>query len=119
MHHRLYWEIIDQLPRETRAYVPKMLALIVLGQAAEEYGFEVEPASPVEYDRVWAPAGTTIRWVAAAVDAPIGKIRELNPHLIRGITPPDGLYPVRVPQGTSHLVVASSGSRWRTVAVDD
>ena len=115
----LYWEIIEHLPRETRAYVPKILAAIVLGQAAEDYGFDVEPASPVEYDRVWVPGGTTLRWVAGALKAPVSEIRELNPHLIRGVTPPDVLFPVRVPPGTSPMLVASRGGRWRTVSVDD
>lgn len=115
----LYWEIIEHLPRETRAYVPKMLAAIVLGQAAEEYGFDVERARPVEYDRVWVPSGTALRWVAGSVDAPVADLRNLNPHLIRGVTPPDGLFPVKVPAGTSAMVVASRGGRWRTVSVDD
>jgi membrane-bound lytic murein transglycosylase D len=115
----LYWEIVEHLPKETRAYVPKMLALILLSEAAEEYGFDVKPSSPVRFDRVWVPGGTTLRWVANAVKTPISKIRELNPHLIRGVTPPDGLYPVRVPPGTSPLLVASRGGRWRTVSVDD
>jgi membrane-bound lytic murein transglycosylase D len=115
----LYWEIIDHLPRETRAYVPKMLALIVLGQWAENYGFEVEKASPVEYDRVWVPGGTSLRWVARSVESSQSDIRDLNPHLIRGVTPPQGLFPVRIPPGTSAKLVASGGSRWRTFLVDD
>ncbi len=115
----LYWEIIEHLPRETRAYVPKMLAAIVLGQAAEDYGFDVEPASPVEYDRVWVPGGTTLQWVAGVVKAPVKEIRELNAHLVRGVTPPGGLFPVRVPTGTAPMLVASRGGRWRTVSVDD
>jgi len=116
---QLYWEIIEHLPRETRAYVPKMLALVVLGEAAEEYGFYVERSSPVEYDRVWAPGGTTLRWVASSVNAPLADIRELNPHLVRGVTPPNVLFPVRVPKGTAPMLVASRGGRWRTVSVDD
>ncbi len=78
----LYWEIIDRLPRETRAYVPKMLALVILGEAAEAYGFEVEPADPVEYDRIWAPGGTTLNWVAKAAGAPLAEIQEAqsSPH---------------------------------------
>ncbi|MFH1762673.1 MAG: lytic transglycosylase domain-containing protein [Gemmatimonadota bacterium] len=115
----LYWEIVEDLPRETRAYVPKMLALIVLSHAAKDYGFDVKRSNPVEYDRVWAPGGTTLRWVASVVKAPLSKLRELNPHLIRGVTPPDGLYPVRVPPGTAPMVVASRGGRWRTFSVDD
>jgi membrane-bound lytic murein transglycosylase D len=118
-HEELYWEIIEHLPRETRAYVPKMLALIVLGQAAQDYGFEVVPSSPVEYDRVWVPASTSLRWVASSAGVPVSKIRELNPHLIRGVTPPSELYPVRIPPGTAPLLVASRGGRWRTLAVDD
>ena len=115
----MYWEIIELLPRETRAYVPKMLAAIVLAQAAEEYGFHVERASPVEYDRVWVPGGTTLRWMAGSLETPLSEIRELNPHLIRGVTPPNGLFPVRVPPGTSSMLVASRGGRWRTLSVDD
>jgi len=115
----LYWEIIEHLPRETRAYVPKMLALIVLGQAAEEYGFEVKGADPVEFDRGWVPGSTSLRWVASSIEVSASDIRELNPHLIRGVTPPGGLFPVRIPPGKTAMLVASSGSRWRTVAVDD
>jgi membrane-bound lytic murein transglycosylase D len=118
-HEELYWEIIEHLPRETRAYVPKMLALIVLGQAAEEYGFDVKPSNPVEFDRVWVPSNTSLRWVAGAVKVPVSRLRDLNPHLIRGVTPPDELYPVRVPPGTAPMVVASRGGRWRTFSVDD
>jgi membrane-bound lytic murein transglycosylase D len=115
----LYWEIIDHLPRETRVYVPKMVALSVLGANADEYGFDVEPMGAVEFDRVWVPAGTTLRWVARSLDTTVKKIRDLNPHLIRGVTPPNGLFPVRVPPGTSTTLVASQRPRWRTVAVDD
>jgi membrane-bound lytic murein transglycosylase D len=115
----IYWEIIEHLPRETRAYVPKMLALIVLGQAASDYGFQVETAAPVEYDRVWVPGNTSLRWVASSVGSTARAIRDLNPHLIRGVTPPTGLFPVRIPPGTSSRLVASGGGRWRTVLVDD
>lgn len=115
----LYWDIVEHLPRETRAYVPKMLALVVLGQAAEAYGFEVRRAAPVEFDRVWVPGSTSLRWVASSVEVSPAKIRELNPHLIRGVTPPGGLFPVRIPPGKTAMLVASGGSRWRTVVVDD
>jgi membrane-bound lytic murein transglycosylase D len=96
-----------------------MMALIVLGQNAAEYGFDVERANPVEYDRVWVPGGTTLRWIAGSVDVPLRAVRDLNPQLIRGVTPPGVLFPVRVPPGMSRMLVASQGKRWRTVAVDD
>ncbi len=115
----IYWEIVDHLPRETRAYVPKMLAAVLLSDAAEDYGFRIQRAQPVEFDRVWVPGGTTLRRVAEAVKVPLGSIRDLNPHLVRGVTPPGELFGVRVPPGSSSKVVASLGHRWRTVNVDD
>jgi len=115
----LYWEIVEDLPRETRAYVPKMIAAILLSQAAEEYGFDVERAEPVRFDRVWVPGGTTLKTVAESVDVPLERIRDLNPHLLRGVTPPGEPFGIRVPPGRAPMVVASLGSRWRSVAVDD
>ena len=115
----LYWEIVEHLPKETRAYVPKMLAAILLGQAAEEYGFEVEPAQPIRFDRVWVPGGTTLKTVAQAVGVPLARMRVLNPHLLRGVTPPGEPFGIRVPPGSSPMVVASLGGRWRRYNVDD
>lgn len=115
----LYWEIVDHLPRETRAYVPKMLALVLLAQAADEYGFQVQRSQPIRFERVWVPGGTTLRTVADAVGVPLTRIRELNPHLLRGVTPPGEPFGIRVPVGSSPRVVASLGSRWRRVNVDD
>jgi membrane-bound lytic murein transglycosylase D len=115
----IYWEIVEHLPRETRAYVPKMLAAILLAQAAAEYGFDVEPSQPIRFDRVWVPGGTTLNRVAQAVDVPLARIRELNPHLLRGVTPPGEPFGIRVPPGRSSMVVASLGGRWRTYRADD
>ncbi len=115
----LYWEIVDHLPRETRAYVPKMLAAILLAEAADAYGFHVEKADPIRFDRVWVPGGTSLAKVAKAVGVPLPRIRELNPQLLRGVTPPGEPFGIRVPPGRSPMVVASLGSRWRTVNVDD
>jgi len=115
----LYWEIVDLLPTETRAYVPKMLAAILLARTAEAYGFDVERSKPVRFDRVWVPGGTALAAVAKAVDVPLSRIRDLNPHLLKGVTPPGEPFGIRVPPGRSPMVVASLGSRWRSVRVDD
>lgn len=115
----IYWDIVEHLPPETRDYVPKILAAALLSQAAEAYGFQVERDKPVRFDRVWVPGGTSLARVAESVNVPRARIRELNPHLIRGVTPPGSLFPLRVPPGQSSRLVAAMGSRWRTLAVDD
>lgn len=103
----LYWRIIEDLPLETREYVPKILAAALLAEQAEHFGFEVERSLPYLFDRVMLPGGTPLAEVAAVLDAPASLIRQMNPHLIRGVTPPGRAYLVRVPPGDSHRVVAA------------
>ena len=109
----LYWDIIEHLPRETREHVPKLLAATLLARNAGAMGFEIESVEAYEFDRVWVPGGTTLRGVARELDVPTQLIRDLNPHLVRGVTPPGGTYGLRVPVGRSPQVVASiGGGRW-------
>jgi len=102
----LYWKIIEDLPQETREYVPKILAAALLAEQAEHFGFEVEPSLPYMFDQVLIPGGTPLARVAEALDIAPSLMRQLNPHLIQGTTPPGRSYLVRVPPGESHRVVA-------------
>jgi membrane-bound lytic murein transglycosylase D len=119
-----YWKIIHDLPLETREYVPKILAAALLAGQAEHFGFEVERDLPYLFDRVLLPGGTSLVSVADALELPHSLIRQMNPHLIRGVTPPGRSYLVRVPQGESVRVVAalsgfgSDGGVW-TVSVEE
>lgn len=117
----IYWEIIDHLPRETRDYVPKLLAATALATQAEHYGFDVErTAVPYEYDRVWVPGGTALGQVATAIDVDATLMRDLNPHLVRGVTPPGSSFALRVPKGSSHTVMAAlGGGRLPATLADD
>ncbi len=102
----LYWKVIDRLPRETRQYVPRMLAATFLARHAAEFGFTKSDVAPYRYQRVFVPGGTTLASVARTVHVETHVLRTLNPQLIRGVTPPGEAYPVRVPPGTAHSVVA-------------
>jgi membrane-bound lytic murein transglycosylase D len=104
----LYWEVSEYLPRETREYVPRLVAASLLAQDADSAGFESD-VRPYRYDRVFVPGGTSLRAIARIVGTEPGVIRNLNPHLIQGVTPPNETYPVRVPVGTAGKVVAVLG----------
>jgi membrane-bound lytic murein transglycosylase D len=106
-HEDLYWKISRHLPTETRNYVPKMLAATLIAEQPEHFGFEVEKSLPYLFDQVLVPGGTSLTRVARALGVHPALIRELNPHLLRGTTPPGGGHLVRVPQGDSHRLVAS------------
>ena len=104
----LYWELSAYLPRETREYVPRLVAASLLARDADTAGFETD-VRPYRYDRVFVPGGTSLRAIARIVGVKPRVIRNLNPHLIQGVTPPNETYPVRVPVGTAGTVVTALG----------
>ncbi len=105
----IYWEIIDHLPRETREYVPKILAATALSRQAERYGFKVKAGIPYVYDRVWVPGATSLSKVAKSLGVATRTMREMNPHLVMGWTPPGSAYGLRVPKGSSDQAIAALG----------
>jgi peptidoglycan lytic transglycosylase D len=102
----LYWEVLGHLPRETRDYVPRLVATTILANEAERLGF-ASSAPAYEYDMVFLPGSTTLASVAASLDVDVGVLRDLNPHLIRSVTPPKEIYAVRVPRGRASALMAS------------
>ena len=113
----LYWEIIDHLPKETAQYVPKLLAVTYLAKYGK--GFEVSELEPYAYDIVWMPGGTLLSGLAQRLGVFNAEGEDLNPHLIRGMTPPGEIYPLRVPLGTSAEVVSVVGFPSRQVRLAD
>ncbi len=87
------------LRSETREYVPQLIAAALVGKAPERYGIDVEPLMPFVYDSVTVPGATPLAAVATASGASLAEIRELNPHFLRGLTPPGAASQMRVPLG--------------------
>ncbi len=89
------------LPRETREYVPLILAAIIVAKNPVQYGFEVASSEPVAYDKVNVPRAIDLRRVAEWTGSSIDEIQTLNPQLRRWTTPVK--YPtfeLKVPAGT-------------------
>jgi membrane-bound lytic murein transglycosylase D len=103
----LYWQVMRRLPRETREYVPRILAARRLGQDAQTFGFTADLADPYRFDRVLVPSYTRLRDVAALLDVEGSVLARLNPHLLRGMTPPGTAYMIRVPVGESGALIAA------------
>ncbi len=103
----LYWEIVDHLPKETAQYVPKLLAATYLARYAARYDLDVTLADPYVYDLMWAPGGTSLADIGETMGLSANRMWELNPHLIRGVTPPGSVYPLRVPVGQAFQAMAA------------
>jgi membrane-bound lytic murein transglycosylase D len=97
----LFWAIAPYLPRETRDYVPLMLAAGHIGKNPGDFGFDdVAYQSPLAFDTAWVPGQSRLSTVAQAAGVDETVVRDLNPHLVRGITPPNRAWPVRIPPGS-------------------
>ncbi len=101
-----FWAAYPYLPRETRNYVPNILATILIANNPNQYGFgHIRPAAPLRYDRIRVPASTNLSILAQAADTTVQYLRYLNPHLRSNSTPPEP-YVVNVPSGKANEVVA-------------
>ena len=93
------------LPRETRDYVPLILAAVIIAKNPEQYGLDVEPIEPPNYEVVSLPSPVDLRRIAEWSGAPVQAIQELNPELRRWTTPVRANdYEIKVPAGTADLV---------------
>lgn len=99
-----FWELTkgSYLKRETKEYVPKLLAATIVAKDPARYGFtEVAAIPQIEFDTVRLPGQTDLNLVARLCGTTYQTIRELNPALRQWATPPD--YPnfeLRIPKGT-------------------
>ena len=89
---RDFWQLSkgSYLKRETKEYVPKLLAAAIIAKDPAKYGFsDVAYLAPIELDTVAIPSQTDLELVARFCDVPYQTIRDLNPELRRWCTPPD------------------------------
>jgi membrane-bound lytic murein transglycosylase D len=95
------------LPRETREYVPMILAAIVIARSPADFGFIVEPTTPLEYERVSVPQPVDLRHLAEWAGTSVADIQALNPELRRLTTPVRGpAYEIKVPVGAAAALEA-------------
>jgi membrane-bound lytic murein transglycosylase D len=90
----------DYLPRETKEYVPQLIAAALVAKEPARYGMEITRREAFAYDSVKVGAATPLAAIARAAGVPLADVTELNPHLLRGVTPPTGTAPwIRLPVG--------------------
>jgi membrane-bound lytic murein transglycosylase D len=97
-----YYRIWSRLPKETRDYVPLMIAAARITKDPARYGFgHVQPESPLTYDEVVTDAGLTFQQIASAAGVEVEDVTLLNPYLKNGRTPANRRVALRLPEGTA------------------
>ncbi len=113
-----FWTLAQSrhLRRETKDFLPQIHAATLIGRDPARYGFEFEDAEPIAVDRVIVPGSTDLRRLAAGAGLAPDAVRALNPTLVRGVTPPETAWTLRVPTGSRASVIAALAPPRRAMA---
>jgi len=105
-----FWEISASsryLPRETRNYVPLILAAIIVARNPVQYGLDITPVVEPITDVVRLSAPADLRRIAEWIDVPVQVLQDLNPELRRWTTPVRMTdYDLTVPMGKAEVLSA-------------
>ncbi|MGP0020063.1 MAG: LysM peptidoglycan-binding domain-containing protein [Candidatus Sulfotelmatobacter sp.] len=98
-----FWELYNRnvLPKETKNYVPIILAVTIMAKNPSQYGLDsVAMEHALEYDTVSIRYPVDLRLVAECVNSTPEELQDLNPSLLRLTTPREGQFDLHLPVGT-------------------
>jgi membrane-bound lytic murein transglycosylase D len=108
-----FWELYRRnvLPKETRNYVPIIVAVTIMAKNPAQYGLDsVVKEKPLAYDTVKINYPIDLRLAAECVDATAEELSDLNPSLLRMTTPKDSEFGLHLPAGTADKFQAAVAS---------
>jgi membrane-bound lytic murein transglycosylase D len=124
-----YWELLkrNNLPAETKNYVPIILAMTIISKDPEKYGFDIAPDPAATFETVQISSAIDLRLVAESLDLSLSEVQELNPHVKRLTTPKnDPEFNLYVPEGMSERLLQEIAGipedmrvNWRKHRVDE
>jgi len=123
-----FWELHrrNALPRQTRNYVPIILALALIAKDPAKHGIAIEEDEPLRCDVVKPGHPLDLRLAAETIDEDVGLLKALNPQLLRLVTPADPDFKLRLPEGTGERFSAELAAvppekwlAWRRYRVEE
>jgi membrane-bound lytic murein transglycosylase D len=123
-----FWEMykLNVLPKETRNYVPIIVALTLIAKDPARYGIDVTPDDPLRVDRVQPGHPVDLRLVSETIDVDVDTLKLLNPQLLRLVTPSDPRFMLQLPAGKAEEFEAGMAEippenwlSWRRHRVED
>ncbi len=95
------------LREETKQFVPQIQAAALIAREPERYGFQVTPEEPLAYEVVTVPFSVELKQLGGLAGLESRALSDLNPELRRGVTPPGGVYALKVPSGAASSVAGA------------
>lgn len=100
-----FWTVSRRLPRETRNYVPKFNAALIIAKTPGKYGFRITETGR-DYETVSLPPRKSLTEIANLLDVGYKEISRYNPSLVGLSTPPGKDYELKVPKGYGEKLLA-------------
>ncbi len=97
-----FWDLRKgrYLKRETKNYVPKIMALAIIGKNLESFDLkEIDFHEPLDFDEIDVGPSTDLYLVSKELNLNFEDLKRLNPELLRWQTPPNKRYKLRIPIG--------------------
>lgn len=92
-----FWEM--RLRQQTENYVPLFAAAVMIAKEPKKYGFgDVIYDAPIDFDTAVVKKPLELSVVARYLSCSVEDLKDLNPDLVRGVTPP-GRFTLRIPAG--------------------
>ena len=110
------------LKGETRNYVPKIMALAILGKNLKTFGFDdVDFRQRLGFELIDVAGGTDLMVLSERLGVPFEEIHRLNPEILRWFTPPyQETYSLRVPVGFKETYArCCNGASFKAVAFQE
>jgi len=105
-----FWQISEYtLPKETKNYVPKIMAALVIARDPEKYGFVgIDYHRPEPLEKATVAPQKSLNGIAKVIGTSPTTLKRLNPALINNATPPGQPYSINVPLGYAGVVTQRS-----------
>jgi membrane-bound lytic murein transglycosylase D len=122
-----FWELQKRhaLPKQTENYVPIIIAMALVAKDPGLYGVQVSPEKPAPMETIKLDRSIELHLVADAVGADVDDLKQLNPQLLRTVTPSESGFQLQVPVGSSknfedniQQVPVDKWTSWRLHAVE-
>lgn len=86
-----FWKLrsYNALPKETREYVPQIIAAAIIAKDPERFGFTDMDVPAYDPTKIKVPGGISLRGIANAGSLPLTELQFLNPEIRTGVTPPN------------------------------
>jgi len=101
-----FWDLYQNLPRETARYVPRFLATIHIVNNLEQYNMKINnPLSPIEYETFEVKKQVRLKDIARQINVSPLLLTQLNPELRHDLLPPE-TYPLKIPKEKASIFLS-------------